>query len=82
MADRIQGRRYGLIVFIVEASVEAAKIAARVAISEAGWRCPDVRDVFQVDGKMRIDKFAGLEEPIRRAVSHGSSIVVFGEPVD
>jgi hypothetical protein len=75
------GRRYELIVFVREYSIDGAKPAARTAISRAGWQFPEIKEVAQIDGKMKLSKARNLEEPMRTAARYGSSIVAFDKPI-
>ena len=77
------GKRYELIVFVREHSMEDAKAAARKAISRSGWQFPEVKEVAQIDGKMKLVKARtlNLEEAMRTAAKYGSSIVVFDKPL-
>jgi hypothetical protein len=78
-SDQYAAGRYGLIVIVREHSTDAAKAVARDVISRAGWRFPEVKEIMQIDGSLKLStmKRYGLEEPIRNAAKQGHSIVVF-----
>ena len=79
----VAGKRYELIVFVREYSMDDAKPVVRQAISRAGWQFPEIREAMQVDGKTKLTKLnnLNLEDALRTAAKHGCSIVAFDKPV-
>jgi len=75
----VAGHRYELIVFIRENSAENAKAVFRTVLSDARWTFPHIKEIAQVDGKMKLAKAdkLGLGDAMKAAANHGSSIVVF-----
>jgi hypothetical protein len=52
----VAGHRYELIVFIRENWAENAKAVFRTVLSDARWTFPHIKEIAQVDGKMKLTR--------------------------
>ena len=78
---KYQKPRYDLVVFIRAPNMDDARQRFRNILSENGWTFPEVAEIAQVSGEMRLAKADRLtRDAMAAAVKDGSAIVVFSDP--
>lgn len=76
---RIIGDQHALVVLISENSSEEAQKSAKEILKRSSWEFLEIKEISLLAPKLGISE--ETEEIINDAIIHGSSIIVFADPI-